>query len=393
MRRLLILLLGVLALGAAAPTKLVVTTGAPTGWGLYAGAGTGKIIGAPYATLEDCAAAALKQSTKASAYVCKNTAAVTVAAVAAHPGVYVDPASFVPDAVGSSTPDVRATDEVAPDSEGDFRTSCTVARMNWNDPIVYPGKADQAHAHVFFGNVKTDANSTTTSLLAAGNSTCRGGIANRSAYWVPMMIDTATSKAVIPQDIGVYYKSGAYPGDQLTQGIPAGLRMIAGNPALARGRTQDEPFATRFKCIGGPNNENDKYGDEIPDCDVGAEVWQEVFFPQCWDGKNLDSPDHKSHMAYTRYTASPSGYFCPPTHPVIIPSITFNVVYTVPAGGTSKWRLASDTYDAKLPGGYSSHGDWFNGWNPAISDAWFKNCLVAKKDCHSHLLGDGRMIF
>jgi hypothetical protein len=26
----------------------------------------------------------------------------------------------------------------------------------------------------------------------------------------------------------------------------------------------------------------------------------DVIFPDCWDGRHLDSPDHKSHMAYSR---------------------------------------------------------------------------------------------
>ena len=58
-----------------------------------------------------------------------------------------------------------------------------------------------------------------------------------------------------------------------------------------------------------------------------------------------------------------------------------------------RWRLSSDNYDPSLPGGYSSHGDWFNGWKSDVSDAWAKNCVQARKDCHSHLLGDGRKIF
>ena len=46
----------------------------------------------------------------------------------------------------------------------------------------------------------------------------------------------------------------------------------------------------RFKCIGGPNNSNDQYGTAIPNCDAGAQMYQEIFFPQCWDGRNLDRP-------------------------------------------------------------------------------------------------------
>ncbi len=46
-----------------------------------------------------------------------------------------------------------------------------------------------------------------------------------------------------------------------------------------------------------------------------------------------------------------------------------------------------------MPGGYSSHGDWFNGWKHDVCDAWIKAASQAKKDCHAHLLGDGRMMY
>jgi hypothetical protein len=85
---------------------------------------------------------------------------------------------------------------------------------------------------------------------------------------------------------------------------------------------------------------------------------------------------------------------CPASHPVILPEISFNVMYTAKTRDAAlKWRLISDNYDTTKPGGYSSHGDWFNGWRHDISEAWFRNCLVTKKDCHSHLLGDGRMTY
>ncbi len=303
--------------------------------------------------------------------------------------------------LGSPLFKVAPTFERPADSDlGAFRTSCAFAKMARIDPIVFPGTVGQSHLHTFFGNVAVNENSTTDSLLAFGNSTCRGGIANRSGYWVPTMIDTATGQPVVPDGINVYYKSGAFTGDKLTRGVPQGLRMVAGNPTASAPRTENDVFAYRFKCIGGPNNENDKYGSAIPNCDLGASVWQEIFFPQCWDGVNLDSPDHKSHMSYPVAVPDPSSTrgwqmpACPASHPVILPEISFNVMYTAKTRDASlKWRLASDSYDASKPGGYSSHGDWFNGWRHDVSEAWFKSCLVAKKDCHSHLLGDGRMIY
>ena len=304
----------------------------------------------------------------------------------------IDLAKIPAPTLGFSDLRVSNTTEVAPAGDGAFRTVCTFAHMSFDDPIVFPGQAGRSHLHTFFGNTGSNANSTADSLRTTGNSTCRGGIANRSAYWVPTMIDTADGTPIVPDSIGVYYKNGEFDGS-LIKPIPVGLRMIAGDPTLT---VPDSPvFARRFKCVGGPNNENDKYGPGIPNCDVGAQVWSEVFFPQCWDGVNLDSPDHKSHMSYLVQDMSPPfAKHCPATHPVIIPQITFNVIYTVTTKDAPlRWRLASDRYDPSLPGGYSSHGDWFNGWKSDISDAWAKSCVQAKKDCHSHLLGDGRMIY
>jgi len=48
----------------------------------------------------------------------------------------------------------------------------------------------------------------------------------------------------------------------------------------------------------------------------------------CWDGKNLDSPDHQSHVAYSGTGASGGGS-CPSTHPVKLPQIMYELMWNV----------------------------------------------------------------
>ena len=61
---------------------------------------------------------------------------------------------------------------------------------------------------------------------------------------------------------------------------------------------------------------------------------------------------------------------------------------------TADWRLSSDTIDdPELPGGYSAHGDWFDGWDAGVRDAWIRGCVQAAADCHAHLVGDGRAMY
>lgn len=49
---------------------------------------------------------------------------------------------------------------------------------------------------------------------------------------------------------------------------------------------------------------------------------------RCWDGKNLDSPDHQSHMYNTitmdGFTNAPP---CPASHPVRVPQVTYETVW------------------------------------------------------------------
>jgi len=79
---------------------------------------------------------------------------------------------------------------------------------------------------------------------------------------------------------------------------------------------------------------------------------------------------------------------------VALPEVNFNVLYTVTdANQPTRWRLASDTYDKSVPGGYSFHGDWFGGWKQDIMSIWVKDCDQASVDCSAHMLGDGRMMY
>lgn len=268
----------------------------------------------------------------------------------------------------------------AGDGQGAFRTVCGFSHMAFDDPIVYPGQPGVSHLHAFFGNTGVDAYSTAESLANSGNSTCFGGIANRSAYWVPAMIDTSTGRPIVPDDPIWYYKTGhggVAPAD--VNAMPSGLRMIAGNMNAA----SPQAGIAYWGCFGVLSTR----GASIPNCDVGQYVTMTVRFPQCWDGVNLDSADHKGHMAYT---LSSSGG-CPASHPHPIPEITLNVKYKVEVANEAlAWRLSSDHPDR--PAGYSGHADWFDGWNPQIRDTWVEHCNKTGVDCHAQLLGDGRSL-
>ncbi len=284
-----------------------------------------------------------------------------------------------------SRADPYNTPRAVDDGMGAFRTTCETASFQFNDPIVYPGRANAAHLHIFLGNTAIDANSTNASLASSGNSTCRGGTLNRSSYWAPAVYDSRTGEVQVPSTVSVYYKTGYNFDVTQTRVPPAGLRMIAGDKN-ATGPQQSSYWACTNVFVS-PDG-------MIPNCGAGDELQLNISFAQCWDGVNLDSPDHKSHMAYPIYRNPPQRSTCPSTHPVLLPSISVLFHYPVKAGtSTSTWRLTSDVYSTSIRGGLSAHSDWMNGWDQPTLTKIVTLCLNRGLDCGIGNLGDGTTLY
>ena len=285
------------------------------------------------------------------------------------------------------------------DGNGQFRIDCGVSHMSNDDPMVYPNQQGAAHHHTFFGNTTINYKSNLMTIANSGTSTCRGGTANRSAYWVPSMIDTASNTPIKPSSALWYYKTGYRVAKELIVPPPKGLRIIAGNMKSTVSQRENAYInQVNYLCTMPYTKVNGHIvawgkqvaGDSIPACSQGGTITTNVNFPQCWDGKNLDSPDHHSHMAYAI-----SGKGCPEAFPVPIPSISLHTKYLVTsAQGTANWRLSSDNYPKNgQNAGYSGHADWVNGWDEKVMKGIVKNCLNAGKDCGNAHLGDGTIIY
>ena len=106
------------------------------------------------------------------------------------------------------------------------------------------------------------------------------------------------------------------------------------------------------KPLGLPSVKGELANSAVPTgCSASEDMSVTINFPQCWDGRNLDSPDHKSHMAFT---SSNNNRGCPASHPVALPAISINARFDVtPSSDLTKWRLSSDMYGTDKPAGLS----------------------------------------
>lgn len=303
---------------------------------------------------------------------------------------------------------------VSPDPVSGFRFMCKPGQLLRDDPVVYPGQAGASHLHQFWGNTGANANSNYQSLRTTGQSTCdnRGTdtAVNRSAYWTPAMLDGA-GNVVKPDFINTYYKQLPHsqcstPPSDTSMGIcvdiPNGLRFVFGyNMANGKGGpldlTSQDHYVMWFECwndlTGTPNATAKGQFHSIAEvvnagCPANAVLVMQGVIPICWDGKNLDSPDHRSHIAQLRGDVVPVR--CPDDHPYVLPSLQMRLHYTTDANFVAgKWHLSSDEMAPNMPAGGTFHMDYFEAWSPTVKDAWFRNCIDKHLTCANGDLGNG----
>jgi Domain of unknown function (DUF1996) len=253
----------------------------------------------------------------------------------------------------------------------EFRADCQYSHSLPDDPIVAPGLPGDSHMHTFVGNEAVNANTVAEDLTKFTATTCRP-VQDHSSYWVPTLYDNATGQPVQPTGFRVYYRSlmnnstGQMP-------MPSGLRMISGDAMkkvpTPRGATGQ--FYCAFYGPGDLDGVARSTNGNWPICGGNATLHFMLQFPDCWDGEHLDSPNHKDHVTYGVNNT------CPPSHPVKIPAITFDIQYA--AKGTPEGYFLSSDPEGKSAS--SMHGDAFVMWDVDTMNKRTKDCILQRRTC------------
>ncbi|MGX1026028.1 DUF1996 domain-containing protein [Streptomyces sp. SAI-097] len=255
-------------------------------------------------------------------------------------------------------------------STGSFETSCGVnaeGLFNSDNLIAAPGVSNGAHHfHDYVGNQANDAFASDEDL-AAGDTTCADQGDKSSYYWPVLRLQNGTAEQdaqspgggiegnageiVTPTEVTLTFEGNER--GKVTE-MPRLLRIITGDAkAFVNGVTNAN---ASWSCTG---FEDRQLKDKYPLCPSGSDVVRTFTFQSCWDGRNIDSANHRTHMAFAAADGScPEGFRA-------VPRLVQRVVYDVAApsledGGRTVPLFAVDSFPEQLHKPVTDHSDFIN---------------------------------
>ncbi|MET8830993.1 DUF1996 domain-containing protein [Streptomyces sp. NPDC004610] len=274
-------------------------------------------------------------------------------------------------------------------SKGSFTTKCgTNSNDNHNtdNVIVAPGVTNGAHhLHDYVGNQSNDAFAGDDDLANA-ETTCQNQSDRSSYFWPVLRLQDGT------QDFDQNAAGGGTEGNvgrileaeqaQLkfvgnrtgpVVAMPKALRIITGDAkAFVNGLANAN---TAWTCTG---FEDRQLTDKYPLCPEGSDVVRLSNFQSCWDGQNIDSANHRTHVAFVGADGRCANGFR------AIPQLQVRLVYDVPTpvieNGTVQNPFAVDSFPEQLHKPITDHNDFINFFSNKTMKKMV-NCINQGRRC------------
>ncbi|MGW2029808.1 DUF1996 domain-containing protein [Streptomyces sp. NPDC001811] len=292
--------------------------------------------------------------------------------------------------ITSVPPEAPAPPPQADASRGTFTSECGVnagGLFNSDNVIVAPGVSNGAHHfHDYVGNQGNNAFASDEDLAEAGTS-CADQGDKSSYYWPVLRLQNGTQE----RDAGA--PGGGTEGNAGRIVTPKQVTLtFVGNP---RGKVTAMPRLMRIitgdakAFVNGPGNANASWSctghedrqlkDKYPLCPPGSDVVRTFRFQSCWDGRNIDSANHRTHVAFTAADGSCPAGFAP------IPQLVQRIVYDVDApsladGGRTVPLFAVDSFPEQLHKPVTDHGDFINVFDEKLMREMV-DCINSGRSC------------
>lgn len=278
-------------------------------------------------------------------------------------------------------PNVQEPQQQDGGSSGTFTSDCGVnanGKFNSDNVIVAPGVSNGAHhMHDYVGNQDNTAFSNNDSL-ARGQTTCKNQGDQSTYYWPVLRLQKAgdendanqpgggiegnVGKIQTPSEVTIQFRGS--PVSKVVE-MPRFLRIITGDAKAFTNGTANANAS--WSCTG---FEDRQLKDKYPICPEGSKVVRTFTFQSCWDGQNIDSANHRTHVAFANQDGSCGNGF------QAIPQLVQRIVYDVPPGP----GFAVDSFPEQLHKPVTDHGDFINVFSEDLMRQAV-SCINEGRDC------------
>ncbi|MEU4154259.1 DUF1996 domain-containing protein [Streptomyces sp. NPDC026659] len=298
--------------------------------------------------------------------------------------------------INSVQPNVPDPAKGSDASGGTFTSECGVNEnglRNSDNVIVAPGVSNGAHHfHDYVGNQSNTAFASDDDLAKAATSCVDQG--DKSTYYWPVLrlqngkqekdagapgggTEGNAGEIVTPKQVTITFEGN--PRGKVTA-MPRLLRIITGDAkSFVNGPANAN---ASWSCTGFEDRQlNDKY----PICPSGSDVVRTFRFQSCWDGRNTDSANHRTHVAFAGQDGACAAGFEP------IPQLVQRIVYDVDApslndGGKTVPLFAVDSFPEQQHKPVTDHGDFINVFDDGLMNEMV-DCINSGRTCGPR--GDG----
>jgi len=226
------------------------------------------------------------------------------------------------------------------------------------------------------GNQKNDAFAT-DQVLATATTSCTNG--DRSTHYWPVLRlrDGKNEKDVNAPGGGTEGNIGtilqptsvqlSFRGSAVGKvvAMPKFLRIITGDAKAFTNGTANANAS--WSCTG---FENRQLKDKYPLCPKGSNVVRTFKFQSCWDGRNSDSANHRTHVAFAGANGACGKGF------KAIPALTQRITYKIAPNKV----FAVDSFPEQLHKPVTDHGDFINVMSNSLMKQAVK-CINSGRKC------------
>ena len=152
------------------------------------------------------------------------------------------------------------------------------------------------------------------------------------------------------------------------QAMPKFLRVLYGDAKVSTNGPKNARAS--WTCTGFEDRLIDKY----PICPAGSKVERIHEFPNCWDGQNIDSANHRDHIVYPNAAGKcPQGFRT-------VPRLKITLVYDIPQRVQQQRLYAVDAFPEEEHNPLSDHDDFANVMPQKIMNR-VVSCINRNKVC------------